>query len=500
MARIFDVARRSVNLKGTVGRRGAAVLAREEGKLCAPGPLGRGAQIPARAQASTRGGVLRCLFPDHSFRRTADDWRGEMIPTTTAPKRPRPRTSLVAGALLLLGAQAGCRASLPAAPLVAQKPGAAEARPPTQVLKMEGVTFRRTKDGGLVTEFRDAASLFEEGDKLYREKRFKPALAEWDRLLELHPQTKYRLVTLYNSALALEKLGRHAESIERYRKVMQESPRSRDAIDAAFRTGECLAKLGKWREVTDLFTPLLLRDDLKPSDGFEARVRKGVAHVELREDSEAERTLLRAARYHDEAARTESVYDPVLLAQTFHYLGEIARRRMEAAPLRLPQAQIELDLNQKGHLLLAAQARYLRAIRTADAEWAPAAGHQLGLLYERFHANIMGAPVPPELTADERAVYMDELRKKVRPLIRKAVTIYQRSLSLAARLGTQSPWASKARERMTRLQQLLDAETPAAGGATKRTSAGEPTSASPPKPASPPAAKPGEPSASKPRT
>ena len=389
-------------------------------------------------------------------------------------------------ALGLASAMLGCRAPAPSPALGGKGPaGSLDATPqPTQVLKMEGVTFRRTAEG-VVAEFRDPASLFEEGDKLYREKRFKQALAEWDRLLELHPQSKYRLVTLYNSALALEKVGRPTDAIERYRKVMQESPRTRDAIDAAFRTGECLAKLTRWRDVTDLFTPLLLRDDLKPSDAFEARVRKGVAHVELAEDSEAERTLLRAARYHDEAARTEAVYDPAMLAQAYHYLGEVARRRMEAAPLRLPQAQIELDLNQKGHLLLAAQARYLRAIRTADAEWAPAAGHQLGLLYERFHAHIMATPVPQELSADERVVYQDELRKKLSPLIRKAVAIYQRSLSLASRLGAQSPWAARTRERMETLQRLLQlvSSGPSRGQlATERTETPAPVGPSPAKP------------------
>lgn len=401
------------------------------------------------------------------------------------PSHPRQSKLAMSLAWLTLAvAAAACRTPAPVRSTVLPK------KPPVQVLQMEGVTLRATPGGKVVAEFRDATSIFEEGDRLFREKKFAAALGEWDRLLALHPQSKYRVVVHYNTGLALEKLERFDAALERYRRVVEEVPRTRDAIDAQFRAAECLVRLKRHREVADLFTQLLLRDDLKPADAFEARVRKGTAHAQLHEEDEAERTLLRAARYHAEAAKIDAVYDPSLLAQTFYYLGEVARRRMENAPLRLPQAQIEVDLNAKGHLLLTAQARFLRAIRTADSEWAPASGHQLGILYEVFHDHIMAAPVPPELNAHERGVYVDELRKKVRPLIRKAIAIYERNLSLAARLGGRSPWAEKTRARMDRLRALLDASDKASAPTSTPTTTGTIRPAEPPagKPASPGAA------------
>jgi TolA-binding protein len=363
-------------------------------------------------------------------------------------------TTIVAG---------GCRAPSPppaAAPL------------PTQHLQMDPVWFKVGPDGKVVAELTDADSLFEAAQRLFREKRFEAALERYEKLLDHHPSSRYRIAALYNAGLSLEKLDRLDDAANRYRKVADEVPRSRDAVDAHFRLGEVLAKRKRWREVADLFTRLLLREDLKPIDSFEARVRKGVALAEIGEEDDAERTLLRAVRFYEEASRMEPLFDPGLLAQAFFHLGEVARRRMAATPLRLPQAQLEQDLNRKGHLLLAAQSRYLRAVRTAHPEWAPAAGHQLGLVYEGFHADILAAPIPPELTPVEREVYLEELRKKVRPLIRKAVGIYQRNLSLSQRLGAGGPWGDKTRERMQRLERLLRDAEKAAAPATRTVPAG----------------------------
>jgi len=363
-------------------------------------------------------------------------------------------------AFVVAAALGACRTPV-VAPALVPRP-----EPKPQLITMDPVTLRATPSGKVVAEFSDPASIFDEADKLFREKKHAEALRQYDRLLELAPQSKYRMVSLYNGGLALERLKRFDEAAERYKKVMDEQPRTRDAVDAGFRLGECLMKAKKFKDAADLFTRLLLRDDLKPADAFEARVRKGTAHSELAEDDDAERTLLRAVRYHAEASRTDSVYDPGLLAQAYYHLGEVAHRRMHAAPLRLPQAQIEQDLNRKGHLLLAAQARFLRAIRTADAEWSPAAGHQLGAVYEQFHSDIIAAPLPPELNAQEKEVYLEELHKKIRTLIKKAVGIYQRTLALSERLGGQSPWVAKTKERMEKLQRYLDegerkAQTPA---------------------------------------
>ena len=349
--------------------------------------------------------------------------------------------------LFALSLVAACRTPAPTL--------APPAVPPTQHIQMEPLRFRVGPGGRVVAEFQDPASLFDEADRLFREKKHEEALRLYDRILASSPPARYRWPSLYNSGLALEKLGRHEEAIARYRAAIEVVPRSPDAIDAHFRLGASLGKLKRWREAADLFTQLLLRDDLKPVENFEARVQVGVALAELGEDDEAERTLLRAVRYHAEASRVEPLGDPALLGQAFFYLGNVAQRRMAAQPLRLPQEQLEKDLNEKGRLLLTSQARYLSAVRTADSYWAPAAGHQLGLVYERFHNDILAAPVPPQLNALEREVYLAELTRKLMPLIRKAVGIYQRNLELSERLGSQSPWVAQTRERMEKLRRLL---------------------------------------------
>ena len=73
----------------------------------------------------------------------------------------------------------------------------------------------------------------------------------------------------------------------------------------------------------------------------------------------------------------------------------------------------------------------------------------------------MNAPAPTELAANEQAVYRTELRKKIRVLITKAITVYERTLEAAERIGAASPFVEQTRESLQRMKDLLLAEAKA---------------------------------------
>ena len=101
---------------------------------------------------------------------------------------------------------------------------------------------------------------------------------------------------------------------------------------------------------------------------------------------------------------------------------------------------------------------------------------------------MINAPAPADLGADEVEVYRQELRKKVRVLVTKAISIYERTIEAAERTGTTGPFVEQARASLDRMKNAL--MTDAQKGAAASPEEGSPHPASPSKatPSPPPGA------------
>ncbi len=74
---------------------------------------------------------------------------------------------------------------------------------------------------------------------------------------------------------------------------------------------------------------------------------------------------------------------------------------------------------------------------------------------------MMNAPAPKDLTGEEGEIYRQELRKKIRVLISKAITIYERTLEAAERIGASNPFVERTKASLQRMKDLLLAEAAA---------------------------------------
>jgi len=113
------------------------------------------------------------------------------------------------------------------------------------------------------------------------------------------------------------------------------------------------------------------------------------------------------------------------------------------------------DLEAKARVLLVAQSRFLDAMRVNNVEWATAAGFQIGSLYREFYDDLVGAPVPPQLTGEARDVYLEEVRKQVKNLLQKAITIHEKNVLMGERNGEKNEWVRRSNEQMEQLKKLL---------------------------------------------
>ncbi|MFC1654221.1 hypothetical protein ACFL2F_00330 [Myxococcota bacterium] len=320
-------------------------------------------------------------------------------------------------------------------------------KPPAQELFMEPLHIGVKPDRELGLVDFDAVTLYQEGLRFHESGRCDRAVAFYDRLLEEFSSSRYFSAAAFNAGRCLEELDRNEEAVQRYRIITRGLEKSKDWVDAGFRESMCLASLGKPKEASELLEKLVNREDLTVSDRIDALVLKGEALKKMGELVKAESAFRRALRIYRQRERDEYL-DPVPAARAEFRLSELTEERYQASPLRLPEEQMQTDLEAKATLLLQAQGGYLRTIRYGDPEWATAAGYRVGNLYLHLHQAMEQAPVPQDLSEEEIKIYKNVLRKRTAVLLRKALKVFQMTVDLAERTFIQNRWTKAARQQV----------------------------------------------------
>lgn len=307
------------------------------------------------------------------------------------------------------------------------------------------------ENGETVAREVDLRALFSEAGDYLRADDFENALRLYDLVLENVDNEEYERITLYNSGLSLEGMGRYEEAGHRYARVIRGWPASADAKDAHFRLAECYAMLGQYDSVAPLMERVLPMISLSVDERVEARLRWGNALLELRRFEEAagqyraaiqtnEDALL---RFNPENNHPDDVpldlNDP-LLAHSYFSLGRVYHELFSDVRLVLPEERLTRDLVDKTQLFEQAQEAYLDAVRTGNRYWAPAAGFMVGQLFEDYYYDVLATEVPQDFNELEREVYFEELREFIEPAMERALAVYENNLAMSYRLGANNEW------------------------------------------------------------
>ncbi len=315
--------------------------------------------------------------------------------------------------------------------------------------------------GDLELEKLNDEELFAAATSFYAAEDFAQAARYFGRIGDFHQQSKHYRPALYNAGLAHEKLKQWEEAWVRF-SPLSEPKGTGDGLDAAFRLAEVDYHLERFADAVEILNIIADRPELPSDKRLEARVQAGVCQLEMGQSDEAEATLRHALDYFN-ALPDKDLVDDYFPAQAQFFLGEIFRLHYEDVELdaRKSIEKLQEDLEYKSELLLSAQGHYLRAIRIGNGYWATASGNRIGGLYESMYDHMINAPAPNTLGAPEQEVYKSELRKKIRVLISKAITVYERTLEAAERIGASSPFVQQTRESLARMKELLLAEAKA---------------------------------------
>lgn len=315
----------------------------------------------------------------------------------------------------------------------------------------------RTKEGGSV-ELVDPRTLFEEASHAYQGGRYDQALRKFELVLELFPDSRYAPHARFNAGLALVRLGRWDDALRVFTVSAEQMHGTDDEWDARYQKTICLEKLGRWSDLLFEVQPILERAKPNVTQRIEAMARHGIALFHLDRLAEAEEVFERVLEQSRQNAGVPSLTGNAHVAQVQYLVGEIYRGLFGSIRFRLPVESMKRDLQDKSSFFLKGQSAYLRTIRLQNNYWSVAAGYKLGRLYEDFYQDMMEAEIPAELDADDRQVYFEELKKHIRPLVIRAIDIYERNLGMSDRLGPASEWTKKTQASLERMRTVLRTE------------------------------------------
>jgi tetratricopeptide (TPR) repeat protein len=360
-------------------------------------------------------------------------------------RKPKTRSDLlaaVAGAISLAPLSAACATS----------PSAIE----LPQMSFEVVTGER----GPRVESLDPETLYEEGNRAYQALDYILAAEKYGLVADRFATSRFGPASAYNAGMSLEKVDRHADAIARYRQLVALVPDSRDARDGLFRIAACQEALEDWPGMQETGAALLApsQKGLTPLDRIAAHAIRGRGAEGRAQLALAERDYRAALDIYRDHLQLPAIAQSPFVSLAQFRIGEIYRQLFSSIQFRLPLDRMARDLEDKSNFFLMAQTAYLRAVRLKNPAWAVVAGYRLGLLYEVMYDDMMSAEIPPELTRDEVELYYAELRSQVRPLLDRAVDIYERNLRLGQRFGRHDEWVQRTEASLARLRDVMRAD------------------------------------------
>lgn len=306
----------------------------------------------------------------------------------------------------------------------------------------------------------NADEVFAQAYRAYQARRYEEAIEHYATIVKYFPESRFFMPALFNMGLANEKLERWEPAAASYRTIIERFPTKQDTKDAYFRLAHVREKTGQHREIVELMTEVMLRPDIEHFDRMEAHVRRATALTELGEFEQAKNgfvTMLQLNREAPPGTRLEPNAEFVVKAE--FGLGRALHGQVLDIPLVLPTEKMGEDLQTKAELFLSAQAAYIRALRVHHPQWSVAAGFMIGRLYEDFYLDILAAEIPDDLTEEQVAIYFEELRKQLKPLMERAIQVYEKNLSLAKRINVRpsdNEWSAASDRHLSRLKAYLE--------------------------------------------
>jgi len=346
-----------------------------------------------------------------------------------------------------------------------------------QALHNAATIFERgKKPEEAVSAYKELAEKYpqapEASEALFTAAHIEESVASYDRAALLYeqvvirfPKSKHGAEALRNAGVLRQTLGENEKAIQHFGDYARRYKDHGDAKELAFQVAVVRERQQDWKSAAQSF------DDYArthPGDGrnVEALTRAGDAQLKAGSDGKARDTLARALALAGASSRGRKVGggggggagggsgDSRYWAAQARYLqGELIFRDYEKLKIAGKPKQLAKVLDDKAKLLEQAKHVYLDVVTYQSPEWATAALLRIGQGYEAFAKAMRQAPVPKDLSADEKQVYRDELEKLTVVIEDKAIDAYKSGYGKALEIGVYNQHTQNIRQALTRLDE-----------------------------------------------
>jgi tetratricopeptide (TPR) repeat protein len=299
------------------------------------------------------------------------------------------------------------------------------------------------------------ADLFRQANAAAKSGATEQALASYRRIVVEFPDSQYAPVSLYNIAAIYDGRNELDATIAALRELVTKYPQARESVDGQLYIAALQAQHEQFADAIATLDAALTRTSLTYVDRIEAEARRGYCLLELHRLDEADAALDEAV---DAWRRTPRVEDPYYIAMAFYYQGELAHRRFEDAPVRLPDDQLVADLETKRALAVRAYDRWREALRFQQAYWATASGYQMSQVFVELWQVTVQAPYPAHIDAATRSQYVDDVHARMREYLDKALEGHRMNVELAKAFGVETTWSQASERRAAQVFELIAKE------------------------------------------
>lgn len=281
--------------------------------------------------------------------------------------------------------------------------------------------------------YSEAADLFE---KFYaaQEPRFKK------RELKASSQ-KITFEALRSAALIRSALKQNEKASENFRKVVEAANLGVDAARSAagdflYDTAKRLRDEGNAPEAIRAFDQYY-RSFPGSTHANAALLAKGQLYAKLREEEKAQATY--GAVLQSVKRGSNNPEDLAAGAQARLELLAPLEAAFEKAPLRLPEAQLKQDINNKLQALDRLNKGYIEVMDFGDGTWGVEAFRRMALAYRNFAQKLESAPVPAEFSPEDKAKFRAQLKNVAAPVYLKVGETLETALRKGETLQVVGP-------------------------------------------------------------
>lgn len=298
--------------------------------------------------------------------------------------------------------------------------------------------------------------LFQDGVGALQAQEYPRCIDRLEKLLVHFPAHSTRSFAHYNLGLCYELAGRFQEAViqfDHYIEGAKQAQLKEDQLDGEFRLGFNLTMSSQNQRAIALYDRLLTTESIIGFDRSECHLRRAIAHLHLQLFAKADRDLSLAIS-HINGAIGMNRQGNELLAEVHFYRGEVYRLHMKHIKLKMPLDRMKRLFADKILFFRKSLYAYVDCLNVRHVFWGIAGGHQLGKLHEELYEDIVWAEIPPEFDQETEAYYRFELEKKLAPLLRESIHLYEKTMTLSVTHGLNNEWVSSTQEGLSRLRKL----------------------------------------------